>query len=100
MEARTERSVQQLGTHVREWRQLQRVTAQQVAERAGITRKTLYRLENGEPVRTDVLLAVCRALGIDKVLLDALDPWESDLGRMRAGNDLPQRVRHSRKAGR
>ena len=42
---------------------LQGLTAEQVADRAGITRTTLRRLEHGDPnVGLDVFLEVCRAL--------------------------------------
>ena len=42
---------------------LQGPTAEQVADRAGITRTTLRRLEHGDPnVGLDVFLEVCRAL--------------------------------------
>lgn len=83
-----------LGEHVSTWRRLQNLTAAQVAERAGITRGTLRRLEQGEPtVGMDVFLSVARALGqLDRVV-EALDPYETDLGRARADQILPQRVR-------
>lgn len=83
-----------LGEHLTVWRKLQNLTAEQVAERAGITRGTLRRLENGDPaVGLRVTLSVARALGQLDQLVAALDPYESDLGRARANERLPQRVR-------
>ncbi len=90
---RVRRAAVDLGDHVRTWRKLQGVTAQQLAERANITRDTLRRLETGQPVGSEVLLNVIRCLGQLDRLLDALDPYETDLGRARAGDALPQRVR-------
>jgi transcriptional regulator with XRE-family HTH domain len=91
---RTRRAAQQLGDQLTAWRKLQRLTAQQVAERAGIDRGTLRRLEHGEPsVGLDTFLNVVRALGqLDRVVT-ALDPYETDLGRARADDVLPKRVR-------
>jgi len=63
MDRRTQRSAEQLGEHIRNWRKLLGLTAQQVCERADISRGTLHRLETGQTVGTDTLLAVARALG-------------------------------------
>lgn len=46
--ARTRLAAQHVGPHLTAWRKLQGLTADQVAERAGISRGTLRRLENGE----------------------------------------------------
>lgn len=94
LSARTRGSARRLGSHLATWRKLQRLTAEQVAERAGITRGTLRRLENGEPtVGLDVFLNVARALGTLDRVVEALDPYETDLGRVRADEALPKRVR-------
>lgn len=90
---RTQRSAERFGEHFATWRKLLNLTAEQVADRANIGRNTLRRLEHGEPVGSDVVFAVARALGILDTLVDAVDPWESDLGRARAGATLPKRVR-------
>jgi hypothetical protein len=39
------------------------------------------------------LFRILRALGILDNLMQATDPYESDVGRLRAGEELPQRVR-------
>jgi len=91
---RTRRAAEQLGEHLTAWRKLQGLTAEQVAERADISRLTLRRLESGEvSVGLDVLLNVARVLGALDRLVDALDPYETDLGRARANKALPKRVR-------
>jgi transcriptional regulator with XRE-family HTH domain len=92
--ARTRQAARELGEQLRTWRKLQGLTAQQLAERAGVNRNTVGRLERGEG-STDlhVFLNVVRALGQQDALLKALDPYETDLGRARADEALPQRVR-------
>lgn len=92
---RTRQAAIDLGDHLRTWRKMQRLTAQQVAERAGINRNTLSRLERGEAtVGLDVVLDVARALGILDELVAATDPYNTSLGRARADQALPKRVRN------
>lgn len=84
-----------IGAHVATWRKMQNLTAVQVAERANISRDTLRRLEHGDTgVTLESLLGVLRALGSLDRLVDALDPYQTDLGRARASVALPKRVRH------
>jgi hypothetical protein len=40
------------------------------------------------------VLGVLRSLGALDRLVDAVDPYQSDLGRARASSVLPKRVRH------
>lgn len=76
------------------WRKLRGLTQAQLADRAGISRATLARFEQGDGgISLDSLLRVLRALGILENLDRALDPYESDLGRLRSEEDLPRRVR-------
>lgn len=92
--ARTRRAQQRIGEGLASWRKLQRLTARQVADRAGISPATLSRLENGKtPVSLETFLNVARVLGqLDRVI-DAVDPYETDIGRLRADEELPKRVR-------
>ena len=46
---RIDRELTEFGEHIRGWRMVLGLTAQQVAERAGITRDTLRKIEAGEP---------------------------------------------------
>lgn len=92
--AKTRLSAQRIGAHVTTWRKLQSLTAQQVADRAGISRDTLRSLERGETtVGLDVFLNVARVLGTLDRVVEALDPYETDLGRARADQTLPKRIR-------
>jgi transcriptional regulator with XRE-family HTH domain len=82
------------------WRKLRGLTQAQLADRAGVDRKTVMRLEQGNGgVSTENLLRVLRALGILDALPRALDPYESDVGRLRADEQLPRRVRPRRLTG-
>ncbi len=90
----TQQAAKQMGENLRIWRTLQDLTAEQVAERAGTTRATVGRVERGEPsVGFEVVLNVARALGILDSLVVATDPYETQLGRARADERLPRRVR-------
>lgn len=93
---RTRRARRQLSEHVVTWRKLQGLTAAQVAERAGIARSTYSRLENGEDVSLLAFLEVARSLNILEQVIDSLDPYETDLGRARSDEQLPQRIRVAR----
>jgi transcriptional regulator with XRE-family HTH domain len=88
--------MRELGQHLVVWRKLRGLTAAQVADRADISRGTLSKLERGEGANLEVVLRVARALGIMDPLIKAADPYETDIGRLRAGETLPQRVRHPR----
>jgi transcriptional regulator with XRE-family HTH domain len=82
------------------WRKLRGLTQIQVAERAGISEGTLRRLEDGHGgISLENLLRILRALGILEKLPRALDPYETDLGRLRAEERLPKRVRPRKLTG-
>jgi transcriptional regulator with XRE-family HTH domain len=88
------RALRVLGTHVSDWRKLQRLTAAQVAERAGISRDTLRAIEQGKgTASTENLLRVFRILGILEGVVASADPYQTDVGRLRADEILPKRVR-------
>jgi transcriptional regulator with XRE-family HTH domain len=85
-----------IGEQLATWRKLRQLTAAQVADRAGISRYTVMRLENGEGASLENLLRVARALGVLDMMVAALDPYATDLGRLRAQESLPERVRPPR----
>ena len=91
------RAMRKFGTDVQTWRKLRGLTAEQVADRAGISRPTLRKLEHGNGnVSLDITLRVLRALGIMDVVANSADPLHSDLGRLRFEEALPKRVRQPR----
>ena len=91
---RIDRQVTEFGEHVRGWRMVLGLTAQQVSERAGITRDTLRKIESGNPnVSFNSVTQVLRALGILDQIVEAADPLASDIGRLRAGRLTRKRAR-------
>ncbi|MCD6726889.1 MAG: helix-turn-helix transcriptional regulator [Solirubrobacteraceae bacterium] len=88
------RALRDVGGHVQTWRKLRGLTQNQVADRAGIDRKSLMRVERGDGgVSFQVVLRVLHALGVLDDLPAAVDPYTSDVGRVRADEQLPKRVR-------
>jgi transcriptional regulator with XRE-family HTH domain len=92
--ARVRTAARDIAEQLVSWRKLLGLTAEQLAERAGIARGTLRKLEQGDPgVSVEAFLSVARSLGIlDKIVI-ATDPYETDVGRARADEVLPKRVR-------
>jgi transcriptional regulator with XRE-family HTH domain len=95
------RALRQVAEHVVTWRKLRGLTQAQLADRSGVARETLARLERGEGgVSLENLLRILRGLGVLDSLPTALDPYTSDVGRQRSEERLPQRVRPRRLTGR
>lgn len=91
---RTQRDLTSLGDHVRAWRKIHGLTAQLVADRAGITRTTLRAIETGTgTVSLENTFAVLRVLGVADAVVGASDPLTTEMGRFHAERALPQRVR-------
>ncbi len=88
--------MRRIGSDLKTWRLLRRLTIEQVADRAGVERRTVMNLEAGRKPTLDTLLRVSRALGVLDRLVESLDPYETDVGRLRADEALPIRVRRPR----
>ncbi len=86
------RAIRDVGTHLSDWRRLQDLTAEQVADRAGIAPGTLHRIEAGKGASLENILRVARALGIADPVVAAFDPAGTDIGRARALEALPRRA--------
>ncbi|WP_342372484.1 helix-turn-helix transcriptional regulator [Propioniciclava soli] len=90
----TKRAGDSLGANLAAWRRLLGLPASVIAEHAGISVSTLSRLENGDTgVGLATFLNVANALGIRDAVVQATDPFETDLGRARAELALPKLVR-------
>lgn len=88
------RAASDIGEQFAAWRKLLGLTSNQVAERAGIGRSTLIKIEAGDAsVNFGAVLRVARSLGFLDALVTATDPYETDLGRAQADRILPKRVR-------
>lgn len=94
------RGIRDIGGHLAAWRRIRGLTAQQVAERAGVSVRTLGTIESGagSPSLENVL-RVARALGSLDRLVEAIDPFETDIGRLRSQEQLPRRIRRSKQPG-
>ena len=91
---RTKLCARRMGESISAWRRMLRISSQELADRVGVSRETISRLENGDPsVSLATFVGACGALGILDRLEDAVDPYETDLGRARSDQLLPQRVR-------
>ncbi|TJW10794.1 helix-turn-helix transcriptional regulator [Parvibacter caecicola] len=92
--ARTRMAAKSIGESLQSWRKLYGISSQELADRAGVSRATVSRLENGDPsVSLATFLNVCGILQIEGRLIDAVDPYETEYGRIRADEELPKRVR-------
>ena len=90
-------AVSRLGEHIRIARKRRRMTLEEVASRMFVTRKTLSRLEHGDPgVSLAVLASALWVLGLDKDLLEMAQPEKDKVGAYRERQRLPQRVRPSK----
>lgn len=91
---KTRLAAKNIGEAVTTWRKLRSLTVQQLADKANVSRGTITRLESGDPsVSFETVLNVATMLGIADRVIDAFDPYETDYGRLRADEMLPQRVR-------
>ncbi len=93
------RALHRMGEYLITWPKLQRLTRAQVADRAGVSVGTVAQLEHGKGGTLENTLRVARALGMLEPLAAALDPFTTDVGRLRAEQRLPQRVRRPRSPG-
>lgn len=88
------RALQKLGEDVRIARKRRRLTMEIVAERALVSRKTLARVEHGDPgVSIGIYATVLFTLGLVDRLGTLADSSSDALGLTLADTDLPERVR-------
>ena len=86
----TKRELRNLGLRLKEARIRRKLTMESVAERAGLVRDTLYKIERGDPnVRIGSYAMVMQALGLLKGLGDLEDPFGDQLSL----EQLPKQVR-------
>lgn len=87
------RSLRKLGADIAIARRVRRISTQDLAERMGVTRGTLRRLEHGEPgVSLNTLAMALVALGTPGRLEDLMDQASDDIGLMTTRSDLPERI--------
>ena len=87
-----------LGENIRNARKRRRITMNLLAERAKISRVTLYKIEKGEPsVAIKYYASVLQMLGLLKNLEEVAAAKNDGVGVIIEEENLPQRVRHKRK---
>ncbi len=93
--AHTQLASQEIGQNLATWRRMLNITSEQMAQKAGVSRATISRVEGGDmSVSFATILNMCNVLGIGSALQQATDPYSTDLGRARASLALPERVRN------
>jgi transcriptional regulator with XRE-family HTH domain len=89
-----QRALRAVADDVVVWRKLRGLTQAQLADRAGVSLNTARRLEDGDGgITLENVLRMLRALGVLESVPRALDPYATDIGRLRSDEQLPQRVR-------
>ncbi len=90
----TGRALRQLGEDIGKARRRRRLTMEIVAERAFTSRRTLQKVEAGDPgVAMGIYAAVLLALGLLEGLAELAAPSQDEVGLALADETLPQRVR-------
>lgn len=90
-------ALRELGEYLAAWRKLHQLTQEQVAQRAGVSRPVITRLERGDQgVGIGALMRVLIVLGIESEFLAALNPLETRFGRSLVERTYAQRVRRTR----
>lgn len=93
------RALRKLGRDIREARLRRRIPAHVVAERASISRTTLFKLEHGDPgVSIGITTTVLFVLGLVEQVENLADLRHDDQGRALEEERLPQRIRPRRKS--
>lgn len=87
-------ALRKLGQDINDARRRRRITAQLMAQRAGLSRSTIGKIEKGEPTTSmGSYGAVLFVLGMEKRLSDLVDSIHDLVGRRLEDENLPQRVR-------
>lgn len=91
------RLLRQLGENISTARRSRQLSSQDMADRMGVDRGTLRRLEQGDPgVSINTLAMALVALGLESRLRDLVDPGQDEIGMLRRQGDLPKRVTRRR----
>ncbi len=88
------RGLRKLGDDLRKARIRRKLTMAVVADRAGISRETLSKIQKGDPrVSMGAYAMVVMALGLGVSWMDFADIRHDTYGQIIEDEDLPQRVR-------
>ena len=91
-------ALRKLGQDINNARRRRRITLKLMAERAGLSRSTIGKIEKGDPTTSmGNYGAVLFVLGMEKRLSDLVDSMHDLVGRRLEDENLPQRVRIPKK---
>lgn len=92
------RALRKVGQEISEARRRRRITVELMAERAGVSRATIGKIEKGDPnTSMGRYAAVLFSLGMINRLSDLVDPAHDVIGRRLEEERLPKRVRFPKK---
>ena len=92
------RVLRKLGRDIRDARRRRRIPMAIVAQRASISRMTLFKIEKGDPgVAMGIYATVLFVIGLFERLADIADPRNDAVGLQLEEEHLPQRIRGARK---
>jgi transcriptional regulator with XRE-family HTH domain len=92
------RAVRKLGQDIRDARLRRRIPTEILAERASISRMTLYKVEKGDVnVAMGTYATILFVLGMIDRVGDLAEPTEDLIGRQLDEERLPKRIRLSRR---
>lgn len=87
-------ALRKLGQDINDARRRRRITAQLMAQRAGLSRSTIGKIEKGDPTTSmGSYGAVLFVLGMEKRLSDLVDSTHDLVGRRLEDENLPKRIR-------
>ncbi len=88
--------IKQLGEHIKIARKRRKITMEDMASRMFVTRKTLSRLENGDPgVSLAVFVSALWVLGLENDIRSVALPENDKVGIFHERKRLPKRIRSS-----
>ncbi len=89
-------AMRRIGLSLKSWRAMGGVTADELAEAIGVSRDTLSRVERGDSsVGVGTVLDVCGEFGLLDKVMGAVDPANSEVGKIGLLHGVPKRVRRA-----
>lgn len=91
-------ALRSLGENIKTARKKRRISIEDFAERIGVSKRTVIRLEKGDDgVSIGTLAMACLVLGEIDLISGFLDPSRDDTGLLLDRENLPKRIDGSRK---
>lgn len=88
------KALRKLGQDINDARRRRRIAIELMAERAGLSRATIGKIEKGDPTTSmGGYAAVLFVLGMERRLSDLVDSVHDLIGRRLEDEKLPQRIR-------